>query len=69
MINLKNITKIAFVAAGIASILKVIEVISEMGYIYIPEGGAGMVIFKIFESVFPISTAVFFYILHINQKK
>jgi hypothetical protein len=69
MINLKNITKLAFVAAGIAAVLKIIEIISEMGYIYIPEGGVGMVIFKIFEAIFPISVALFFYVLHINQKK
>lgn len=69
MISLKNVTKMAFIAAGIASILKFIEVMSELGYIYIPEGGIGAVIFKILEAIFPISMALFFYVLHINQKK
>ena len=41
----------------------------EMGIVYIPDGDAGAVILKIFEAIFPIAMALFFYVLHSNQKK
>lgn len=69
MISLKNVTKLAFITAATAGILKIIEIMSEMGFIYIQEGGAGAIIFKIIEATFPISMALFFYVLHTNQKK
>lgn len=69
MISLKNVTKIAFVAAGISGIIKFIDIMREMGIVYIPDGDAGAVILKIFEAIFPIAMALFFYVLHSNQKK
>ena len=43
MISLKNVTKIAFVAAGISAIIKLIDIMREMGIVYIPDGDAGAV--------------------------
>ena len=69
MLSLKNVTKVAFIAAGISAILKLIDAMAEMGIVNIQEGGAGAIIFKIFEIAFPIAMALFFYVLHTNQKK
>ena len=69
MISLKNVTKIAFVAAGISPIIKLIDIMREMGIVYIPDGDAGAGILKIYEAIFPIAMALFFYDLHSNQKK
>ncbi len=67
--SMRAVTKIAFIAAGISIAVKLSELFAAMGLLVIEESGLGYIIFKIFDMALPISLALFFYVLHNNQKK
>ena len=67
--SMRTVTKIAFIAAGISIAVKLSELFATLGLLVIEECGIGYIIFKIFDLALPVSLALFFYVLHNNQKK
>ena len=67
--GLRDVTKIAFLACGISVVVKSVEFFGEIGLLVLDDSGIGAAILKFLDIMLPAALAMFFYVLHDNQKK